>query len=79
MNPNPTTMLLAHLGLPVAAAAVEKNQPSCFRCDSKGGGLYKPHERKTDWYIGCDLNGQAHYACADCKDLLYNVSLLFFD
>jgi len=73
MKPNPTTMLFAHLGLPTTAAAVEKNQPSCFYCDHVGGGLYKPHEGTTDWYLGIDLDGQAHYACSDHSCLLHDV------
>lgn len=52
-----------------------KNPPSCFNCDSMGGGYYRVHEGETTWYMGLDQNGQAHYACKDCAPQLYNVTL----
>jgi hypothetical protein len=45
-----------------------ENQPSCGECDHRGGGLYQPHEGETDWFMGLDSNGQAHYLCDNCKD-----------
>lgn len=50
------------------------NQPSCFNCDSAGGGYYRPHEGETDWYCG-HADGQGHYACANCKGLLFDANL----
>lgn len=44
---------------------------ACFNCDNQGGGYYKPHEGKTRWYIG-HTNGQGHYACEECKDMLFD-------
>jgi hypothetical protein len=49
------------------------NQPSCFNCDDQGGGIYKPHDVLTNWYIG-HVNGQGHYACEDCKHLLFDAT-----
>lgn len=46
--------------------------PSCYNCDSLGGGLYKPHEGETRWFMGLDINGQAHYSCEDCGPGLFN-------
>jgi len=50
--------------------------PSCFNCDSAGGGCYREHEGETTWFIGLDASGQAHYACDECKGHLFNVSPL---
>ena len=39
-------------GLGVAA-------PSCFNCDAIGGGLYRVHEKETQWFIGHADGGRA--------------------
>lgn len=44
----------------------------CFNCDSAGGGTYRPHEGETIWYIGLAQGGQAHFACENCKILLFD-------
>ena len=44
----------------------------CFNCDSLGGGYYKPHEEKTQWFLGLDASGQANYACAECSVSLFS-------
>jgi hypothetical protein len=43
--------------------------------------LKTEHERDTaafkdGWVIGLDDEGQAHYACSDCQDSLYDPSPL---
>ena len=45
---------------------------ACFNCDDRGGGCYKTHEGDTQWHMGLDASGQAHYACAECSVLLFN-------
>jgi hypothetical protein len=47
---------------------------ACFNCDHVGGAMYKAHDGETTWFLGLTSDGQAHYACEDCKDQsLYNV------
>lgn len=46
------------------------NNYACFNCCDAGGGTYTPYEGETTWWLGLDGNGQAHYACDDCKPLL---------
>lgn len=36
--------------------------------------MYKPFDGETQWHMGLDASGQAHYACAECAPLLFNVS-----
>jgi hypothetical protein len=44
----------------------------CFNCDALGGGFYKPRtEQPPVWFMGLDSSGEAQFACAGCKDLLF--------
>lgn len=54
---------------------MSENRYTCFDCCSLGGGYYKPYEGETTWWIGLAQNGQAHYACDDCKVFLFNTVL----
>jgi hypothetical protein len=49
---------------------MSENNPACFNCCSLGGGMFKPYEGTTTWWLGLDAAGQAHYACNDCAPLL---------
>jgi hypothetical protein len=57
----------------VAEQYTVDNQPSCGCCDHRGGGMYAIHEEETDWFMGLDSNGEAHYLCENCKDGYFNV------
>lgn len=46
---------------------------ACFNCCDAGGGTYRPYEGVTQWHMGLDASGQAHYACAECAPLLFDV------
>ncbi len=61
-------------GDPAVDDTQESENPefSCFNCDHVGGGLYKPHEVGTRWFLGLEASGQASYACEDCKDALFD-------
>jgi hypothetical protein len=46
---------------------------ACYNCCDLGGGMYSPYEGETQWHMGLDEHGQAHYSCADCAPGLFNV------
>ena len=52
---------------------IHETPAACFNCCDRGGGTYKAFEGETEWHMGLDASGQAHYACKECSVLLFDV------
>lgn len=61
----------AHGGQSLLTDGLGVADPSCFNCDALGGGLYRVHPAPAQWFIG-HADGGGQYACAYCKDLLFD-------
>jgi hypothetical protein len=50
---------------------IHETPAACFNCCDERGGTYRPFVGDTQWHMGLDASGQAHYACAECAHLLF--------